>query len=92
MWGGISAVSRCDNISDKTDIYQTVDDSLFIEAIYYGTTNPPNTSIFNQSCFSLDGKKLIKISPDTAAAASTEFRFENDDFSKITLELGLDTN
>lgn len=85
--GGISAVSRCDNISDKTDIYQTVDDSLFIEAIYYGTTNPPNTSIFNQSCFSLDGKKLIKISPDTAAAASTEFRFENDDFSKITLEL-----
>ncbi|WPP58349.1 SpvB/TcaC N-terminal domain-containing protein [Acinetobacter pittii] len=85
--GGISAVSRCDNISDKTDIYQTVDDSLFIEAINYGTTNPPNTSIFNQSCFSLDGKKLIKISPDTAAAASTEFRFEDDDFSKITLEL-----
>ncbi|MER8211056.1 SpvB/TcaC N-terminal domain-containing protein, partial [Acinetobacter baumannii] len=85
--GGISAVSRCDNINDKTGIYQTVDDSLFIEAIYYGTSNPPNTSIFNQSCFSLDGKKLIKISPDTAAAASTEFRFEDDDFSKITLEL-----
>ncbi|MEO4206634.1 SpvB/TcaC N-terminal domain-containing protein, partial [Acinetobacter pittii] len=85
--GGVSTVSRCYHNNSKLDSYQTMGGSIFFEAIDYTINNPPNSSIFNQSCFSLEGKKLIKISADTTAAASTEFRFEDDDFSKITLEL-----
>ncbi|MDO7484452.1 toxin C-terminal domain-containing protein [Acinetobacter baumannii] len=83
---GMSRVSRCYHINSKLDTFQTMGSSSFFEAIDYASNNP-KASIFNESCFSLDGKKLIKISDDTVAASATEFRFEDDDFSRITLEL-----
>ena len=81
--GGISAVSRCSFAPNNT-----LKDAASAELQeYYKVGGSPTSSAFKQSCFSLDGKKLIKVSPDNAAMASTEFRFEDDDFSKITLEL-----
>ncbi|MDV7645302.1 SpvB/TcaC N-terminal domain-containing protein, partial [Acinetobacter baumannii] len=81
--GGISAVSRCSSAPNNT-----LKDSVSAELQeYYKVGGSPTSSAFKQSCFSLDGKKLIKVSPDSAAMSSTEFRFEDDDFSKITLEL-----
>lgn len=79
--GGISAVSRCSFAPNNT-----LQDAASAELQEYYKMGVPSSSAFKQSCFSLDGKKLIMIS-DRKPMSSTEFRFEDDDFSKITLEL-----
>ncbi|MCG6039554.1 hypothetical protein MER72_19635, partial [Acinetobacter baumannii] len=90
-WGvsGLSSITRCNEINEN-NIY-TPAGAQFAEkelSLFGGLTLP---ATLKYSCFALDGKKLILInSPDSLENA--QFRFENDEFTKVTLELDKASN
>ncbi|QHH96414.1 RHS repeat domain-containing protein [Acinetobacter dispersus] len=84
---GLSSIVRCNEINNKNELATPRDANLYENLTSFVPDS--NLPIYINSCFALDGKKLIRISADSASAAATEFRLENDDFTRITIEMGV---
>ncbi|MFW2174623.1 SpvB/TcaC N-terminal domain-containing protein [Acinetobacter guillouiae] len=76
---GLSAISRCQ--SSEKNI------SLRILALTEYLYTQQRKQGFVNSEFCLDGKKLILINPESISSGQAEFHVENDEFSKITVQL-----
>lgn len=76
---GLSAISRC----QETDKAVSLPVLMASESIL--TTGGKQG--FVNSDFCLGGKKLILINPESNDSRQAEFRLENDEFSKITMQL-----
>lgn len=77
---GISSVMRC---NESKGIKIITPKAASISEFFNANKSIP----FENSCFYLDGKKLIRVSSDTTLKEATEFKLENDDFTKITIHL-----
>ncbi|OCY34606.1 hypothetical protein BFR75_02585 [Acinetobacter pittii] len=88
-WGvsGLSSIVRCNNTKDNQIItpYLAVADEL------KNSSSGALTPAFDSSCFALNGKKLILVS-SSSSFEKAEFRFENDNFTKITVEIEKDSS
>ncbi|QHH96412.1 polymorphic toxin-type HINT domain-containing protein [Acinetobacter dispersus] len=83
---GLSSIVRCNELNGN--IIHTPMGSAANEIVAdYQASGSSTSSLFKNSCFALDGKKLIRISADNIPVSSTEFRLENDDFTKITIQM-----
>ncbi|WP_151779963.1 polymorphic toxin type 47 domain-containing protein [Acinetobacter bereziniae] len=76
---GLSAISRCQ--SSEKNI------ALNILALTENLYTQQGKQGFSNSEFCLDGKKLILINPESMSSGQVEFHVENDEFSKITVQL-----
>lgn len=91
-WGisGISSISRCfipqkkinDAQNSTTKIIYGIEETKNIELLNY----TQNKQIFSASNFCLDGVRLIRVSSDNVSPSLTEFRLENDEFTKIKID------
>jgi len=86
-WGisGLSSISRC--VDDSVYDEKKIGVSIFAATIYEYILNISNKPSYLFSPFCLDGKRLIPTSSDTGTNTDMEFHLENDDFSKIKLEV-----
>ncbi|QHH96410.1 toxin C-terminal domain-containing protein [Acinetobacter dispersus] len=78
-WGvsGLSSIIRCNELKNG---------KLYTPALS-SREEKLSAVLFSNSCFSLNGQKLIRVSPDGTELAKTEFRLESDSFAKVTIEL-----
>lgn len=87
---GISSISRCNNLNNgkiKTPI-----DSATSE---WGHGYWHYTQVFSDSCFALDGKRMISIYDSIESSSlfdKAEFRLEKDEFTKILVEMEKDSS
>ncbi|MFC1398708.1 hypothetical protein NYY63_13065 [Acinetobacter lactucae] len=86
---GLSSVSRC--VNDSVYDEKKIGVSIFAATIYEYILNISNKPSYLFSPFCLDGKRLIPTSSVTGTNADMEFHLENDDFSKIKLEVATGT-
>ncbi|WP_267531868.1 SpvB/TcaC N-terminal domain-containing protein, partial [Acinetobacter oleivorans] len=84
---GLSSISRCNELNGNNISTPPGADSLEKGSNFFGTNIPPN---INYSCFALDGKKLILIN-SSEPIEKAQFRLENDNFTKVTLEIDKDS-
>lgn len=81
---GLSSISRCTSLSQGNITTPF--------SAKFGEFNPSWSlnQVFSNSCFALDGKRMISIYDSVENSMNydkAEFRLENDDFSKITVEI-----
>ncbi|MDV8153885.1 hypothetical protein R5L37_19300, partial [Acinetobacter pittii] len=90
---GLSSIGRCNEIEKinfLTNIRKLITprEASHQENIIISSPELNLFPLYTNSCFALDGQKMVMISPDSASAEKTEFRLEDDDFTKITVEIG----
>ena len=68
-----------------TEYVKTPSSSAVVEQIKQ-ISGIKNSQVYDNSCFMLNGKKIIRVNSASDTMEKTEFRLENDEFSKIYIE------